>query len=1137
MNTNDALLDPPEHNAPMRIIKSRREYNTWVGNETLEDYALRFTPHSFRKWSIFRVSNTALGAISFLVLEAIGGTLAINYGFVNAFWAILAVSLIIFLTSLPISYYAAKFGLDMDLLTRGAGFGYIGSTISSFVYATFTFILFALEAVIMAYALGMYFDIPLYIWYLISAIVIIPLVTHGVTLISKIQMITQPIWLILMALPFICILLKEPQTIRGLMSFSGESGYDSSFNIYMFATAVGIGMALIPQVGEQVDFLRFMPEKTAKNKLGWYLGVILAGPGWIFIGMLKMFAGVLLAYLALTVNKSPEEAVNPTHMYEVGFSYVFSNPEIILAVTVFFVVISQIKINITNAYAGSLAWSNFFARLTHSHPGRVVWLVFNIAIATMLMLLDVFQALEQVLGLYSNIAIAWITAVVADLVINKPLGFSPKGIEFRRAYLYDINPVGVGAMVVASFFSVLAFIGVFGLEAQAFSSFIAMVTALICSPAIAWLTKGKYYLARQPFIFHPSKKTEICSICEREYEINDIAHCPAYQGPICSLCCCLDVRCDDACKPHAKLSEQWKAVMMKLLPKSAWSYIDSGIGHYLLLMVLTFLLLASIFGLIYLHIELTVTDNAAYVLLELRAAFIKAFSALVLVSGIIVWWLILTSKSRKVAQQESNYQTGLLQREIVLHDHTDKELQQARLVAEQANQAKSRYITGISHELRTPLNSILGYAQLLDNNASDEVKNRHAVKVILRSGDHLLSLIEGTLDIARIENGKLRFDVKSLRLPEYIQHIISMFELQAINKGLKFNCKISADIPRVVRADQKRLSQILLNIIGNAVKYTQTGSINLRFNYAREFLSMEVEDTGPGIKSSELETIFESFVRGTESKGVGGTGLGLTISKLLTDLMGGEINVGSQVGVGTLFKVRLFLPRVIIEEELSALTMRMPIGYRGPKRKILVVDNESVDRELLINILEPLGFEVQEAASGAECLQLYPQFQPEIIFMDLAMPEMDGWETIHLIRNVHRHDVLIGIISANAFDKNLENSSGVSDKDFILKPVNLLELINWIGDRLSLEWVLPEQIAEISASSNANDYPLPSREVLNQLLEMIDMGYVVGVRKLITKIAQQDTDYGPFITDIRRMTDNFELESMKIFIEERLTDV
>ena len=1128
------MSDSSIPNASMRIVKSRRDYNKFVANETLEDYALRYTPNSFRKWSIFRVSNTALGAISFLVLEVIGATLAINYGFVNASWAIIAVSIIIFLTSLPISFYAAKYGLDMDLLTRGAGFGYIGSTISSFVYATFTFILFALEAVIMAYALGLYFELPLYVWYLISAAVIIPLVTHGVTLISRIQMITQPIWLFLMVLPFIFIFIKEPEAIRGLLNFAGESGYDNSFNFYMFGTAVGIGMALIPQVGEQVDYLRFMPDKTAKNRLRWNLGVFLAGPGWIFMGMAKMFAGAFLAYLVFEAGEPFEVAVNPTYMYQVAFGYVFSNADVVLAVAIFFVVLSQIKINITNAYAGSLAWSNFFARLTHSHPGRVVWVLFNVLIATMLMLLDVFQALEQILGLYSNIAISWITSVVADLVINKPLGLSPKGIEFRRAYLYDINPVGVGAMAIASFFSVLAFIGVFGLEVQSFSSFIAMITALICSPLIAWVTKGKYYLAREPFKFHPSKTKAKCSICEREYEIDDIAHCRAYQGAICSLCCCLDARCDDACKPHGRVGSQWQSIISKLLPESLLSYLHSGIGHYLFLMIINLLILASIFGLIYLHVELTVVDNVAYILSELKVGFIKVFSALVLVSGVIVWWVVLTSQSRKVAQQESNTQTSLLQREIALHEKTDKELQRARVEAEQANEAKSRYITGISHELRTPLNSILGYAQLLDNNASNVTNTEHAIKVILRSGDHLLSLIEGTLDIARIENGKLQFDVKSLRVQEYLQHIVSMFEIQSVNKGLGFNYEISPNLPNVVRADQKRLSQILLNIIGNAVKYTQTGSINIRFNYAREFLLVEVEDTGAGISPSELKTVFEPFVRGDKVQGIGGTGLGLTISKLLTELMGGELNVESKLGVGTLFKVRLFLPMVRVEENLPALTVRMPSGYKGQKRKILVVDNESVDRELLINILEPLGFQVMEAASGHECLKLYQVFQPEIIFMDLAMPEMDGWETIHVIRNIHQINVHIGIISANAFDKNLDNNSGVSEEDFILKPVNILELINWIGEHLNLEWTEQPNIKEISQLSNDN--VLPSKEILNELLGMIDMGYVVGVRKLINEIVVRGISGKQFTRELSEMADNFELERMKVFIKEKLVN-
>ena len=178
--------------AVQHVVKIRRDYNTWVANESIEDYALRFTPRSFRKWSELRVANTAFGASSFLVLEAVGATMLVNYGFINAFWAILLTGLVIFLDGLPISLYAARYGLDMDLLTRGAGFGYIGSTLTSLIYASFTFIFFALEAAIMAYALELMFDIPLAWGYLICALVVIPLITHGVTAISKLQIITQP---------------------------------------------------------------------------------------------------------------------------------------------------------------------------------------------------------------------------------------------------------------------------------------------------------------------------------------------------------------------------------------------------------------------------------------------------------------------------------------------------------------------------------------------------------------------------------------------------------------------------------------------------------------------------------------------------------------------------------------------------------------------------------------------------------------------------------------------------------------------------------------------------------------------------------------------------------------------------------
>ena len=457
----------------------------------MEDYALRFTPQRFRKWSEWRVANTAFGAASFLILEAVGATLLVKYGFTNALWAILATGLIIFMAGLPISIYAAKYGVDMDLLTRGAGFGYIGSTFTSLIYASFTFIFFALEAAVMAYALELALGIPPRWGYLICALVVIPVVTHGVSAISRLQVWTQPLWLVMLVVPYAVVLVKAPDVFSSITHYVGQKGGTSGFDLALFGAALTVGVALITQMGEQADYLRFMPAKTPQNRWRWWGSVLAGGPGWVVLGVLKMLGGALLAYLAIANSVPLARAVDPNQMYLAAYEYVFPDYRLAVAATALFVVVSQLKINVTNAYAGSLAWSNFFSRLTHSHPGRVVWVVFNTLIAFMLMEMNVFQALGDVLGLYSNIAIAWIMAVVADLVINKPLGLSPRGIEFKRAYLYDVNPVGVGAVALASGLSVAAHLGLFGPMAQAFSAVITMLTALVASPLIAWVTRGQ----------------------------------------------------------------------------------------------------------------------------------------------------------------------------------------------------------------------------------------------------------------------------------------------------------------------------------------------------------------------------------------------------------------------------------------------------------------------------------------------------------------------------------------------------------------------------------------------------------------------------------------------------------------------
>src|SRR5262245_59523280 len=246
--------------AQQRIVRVRRNYNQWVANETLEDYALRFTAKKARKWSSFRVANTAICAISFLALEAIGGAITISYGFENATAAILAVSAIIFLTGLPIAYYAATYGVDIDLLTRGAGFGYIGSTVTSLIYASFTFLFFAIEAAIMSLALELWFGLPLFLGYVVSSVVVIPLVTHGITFISRLQLWTQPVWIILHILPFAAIAIFDAPSFEGWAHFGGRAGEDGlSPSLILFGAASTVVFSLIAQIGEQVDFLRFLP--------------------------------------------------------------------------------------------------------------------------------------------------------------------------------------------------------------------------------------------------------------------------------------------------------------------------------------------------------------------------------------------------------------------------------------------------------------------------------------------------------------------------------------------------------------------------------------------------------------------------------------------------------------------------------------------------------------------------------------------------------------------------------------------------------------------------------------------------------------------------------------------------------------
>tara|TARA_R110000850_G_scaffold189247_10_gene315116 strand:- start:14813 stop:18220 length:3408 start_codon:yes stop_codon:yes gene_type:complete len=1123
----------PDDDPPIqRIVKVRRDYNTWVADESMEDYALRFTAHSFRKWSPLRVANTAFGSIAFLLLEAVGAAILLSYGFTNAFWAIVFASSVIFLVSLPISWYGAKYGLDMDLLTRGAGFGYIGSTITSLIYASFTFIFFALEASIMALALQLCFNMPLTVAYLISALVVIPLVTHGITLINRFQAWTQPLWLLLLVTPYIFVFARSPELVGELKQYVGQGS--AGFDLLMFGAAASLVLSMVLQVGEQIDFLRFLPKKTRENRKSWIASLLIAGPGWIGFGALRMLGGALLAFVAVKAMVPAHNAMEPATMYLTAFGFVFDSPQLALIAMTLLVVLSQLKINTTNAYAGSLAWSNFFARVTHSHPGRVVWVVFNVLIALLLMQLGVFAALQKVLGLYSNIAIAWVGALVADLVINKPLGLSPKGIEFKRAHLYDINPVGVGSMVIASLISVAAYAGFFGAHAQAFSAFIALVTAFACAPLIAWMTGGRYYIARDSSaLLATEAEPRRCSICEKAYETEEMALCPAYRGPICSLCCSLDARCHDACKPGANLSDQVASTAERLLPGVSLQQFHSKLGRFLMIFVSAAMALAMVLGFVYIFQAGEAPELAS----NLKSSLLTLYGVLMLGLGVGTWWVVLTAESRRVAQQETDRQTQLLMREIEAHKKTDAALQAAKQTADKANQAKSRYVTGISHELRTPLNSILGYAQILEYDPQIPEHRRDAVTVIRRSSEHLASLVDGLLDLAKIESGKLQLDNEELRFVEFMSQIVGMFRLQAQNKGIAFDYDTQGRLPRVIRADKKRLGQILINILGNAVKFTERGTVSLRVRARNEIVIFEIRDSGAGISADELERIFLPFERGASASvtSESGTGLGLSIARMLTNLMGGEMTAQSEVGHGSLFSVRLFLPEVR-QPKPSTDTPRIDIAaYAGPRKRVLIVDDSVVDRQFLASLLLPLGFEISQAGSGIEAMQLVGEVQPDLVLLDIGMPGMDGWETARLLRANYRQHLAIVVISADAFEKNHGASAGIVPQDFLVKPVHVDQLMERIRLALNLIWIEagPETYKPAAdAPARPQISTAPDSAELRKLRELGELGHVRGILDLLDEIDAMDERNAAFTAALREKVKAFEIpEYMRLLAE------
>ena len=391
----------------------------------------------------------------------------------------------------------------------------------------------------------------------------------------------------------------------------------------------------------------------------------------------------------------------------------------------------------------------------------------------------------------------------------------------------------------------------------------------------------------------------------------------------------------------------------------------------------------------------------------------------------------------------------------------ERELITARHQADAANHAKSAFLAGMSHELRTPLNGILGYAQILMHDPRLDEEFRNKIGTIQRSGEYLLTLINDVLDLSKIEAGKMELQPHEMHLRAMLDEVAQLFRIRAAQKNLRFQyeCRripAESEFPTAVKADEKRLRQVLLNLLSNALKFTEQGRVTLQVTYLGAVLRVEVLDSGRGIAAADLAKIFKPFEQAGDQRIQEGTGLGLSICRKLVHMMGGELNVESTEGEGSRFWFDI--PLQVLEWE-NAPPVRSPTvprvsGYRGPRRTVLAVDDVAINRRVLADFLTPLGFNVLEAEDGGETLRKAAAFQPAVIFMDLRMPGMDGFETVRRLREMPQcAETPVFAVSASVFEEHRRRALTAGCTAFLPKPLAFEMLLKTLAEHCGIEWV------------------------------------------------------------------------------------